>query len=283
MDKLKEMLVDILFGFLFGLNGEIASATAVLSDDVFNGPVYTSVMGISNILKTFATTIIAICFLISAFKMALKFDDLKIEHIMKVCVLFVISKAALDITPTLLQAIYGTCAKWIGLVSVGTGFDVTTARQQVDAIVQQLDIWGMIGAFFGILLPILATKIVGVMVGVIAWVRKFELLMYVAVSPIPMAFLPLSLGEGGQQSRIPKKFILSFAAVALQGVLILVCCQIYNAITAEVIQNALDAAQTQTPSDAVSTIVFGFFMSSIILITAIMKCGSVAKSVLDVG
>ncbi|WP_298203017.1 hypothetical protein [Desulfosporosinus sp.] len=97
----------------------------------------------------------------------------------------------------------------------------------------------------------------------------FELLIYVAIAPLPCAFLPM------EDSRIPKKYFLSFAAVCLQGLFIIISIKLYQAICVDTL---IPAVQSST---ALSDIAFNMLLGALVLVMAVVKSGTWAKSILD--
>ena len=111
----------------------------------------------------------------------------------------------------------------------------------------------------------------------------FELYVYLAVSPLPCAFFPLGDGNGGGFSRVTGKFFKSFAAVCLQGVMIILCMRIFNLIIGgtlnEMVQNAINSGAE--PSIIVGDLCYVMLLGAIVLLMSIFKCGTWAKGILD--
>ena len=83
-------------------------------------------------------------------------------------------------------------------------------------------VWSALGLIVVALIVLLAIKICGLLIQVIAYGRMFEICVYVVASPLPISFLPLGNGNGEGFNRITIKFLRSFAAVCFQGVLMIV-------------------------------------------------------------
>jgi hypothetical protein len=121
------------------------------------------------------------------------------------------------------------------------------------------------------IIVMLAINIIAILIRVIAYARMFEILVYIAVAPLPCAFLPL--GDSGSAGRIPKKFFLSFTAVCLQGLFILISLNLYAAICTDVFSGGLG---TQ-PSD----IAYNVLLGALVLCVAVFKSGGWAKQIMD--
>ena len=126
----------------------------------------------------------------------------------------------------------------------------------------------------------------------LAFGRVFELLVYVAISPIPIAFLPLS-GGNENYSRITINFLKNFIAVSLQGVLMYLNLIIYGLICDSRVDIFLKQFETEvngfkqfqipggTEMSALTSILVEMAIYSIIMVLAMAKCGSWAKSAID--
>lgn len=121
-------------------------------------------------------------------------------------------------------------------------------------IIQQL----LFGA--GLALPLAIFALVVGAVAVLSYVRNIELLILLTIAPIPFCFIPY-----GKTRDIPKKFILSFASVALQGMIMLIAIGIIMAIL------------------ATTTSIWEWIILFVVLAVAVAKAGSWAKECLGLG
>jgi hypothetical protein len=184
-----------------------------------------------------------------------------------------IAKAALDVAPDFIMAIY----------RIGAGFITQTNALPNNAAM--LSIYDSVGpyirthfegegtGFFEMLalvgplnIMFIAVFIVGVFMTVMAWARMFEIMIYIAASPLAVAFLPL------ENSGITKKFFLNFAAVVLQGLIMLVIVVFFNALAEILFVKAEQLTLFGTLS--------AMLMFVILLATMVVKSGSLAKSIL---
>lgn len=199
MDKLKEMLAAMIESALNGFDSGVASAQEILSGSSFDGSgVWGRALAISDTLKPFCYTVIGICLMVELAQTAAKVDMIKWEHGLKAAVKMVLAKECIDIAPTFLRACYNQAGMWIGALAgsyspMGASL-MPLIRNQIDSIT---GFWSVIGLMMTCLVVAMAVKICGMMVQVMAFGRMFEIYAYLAVSPVPCAFLPL--GEGGRQ------------------------------------------------------------------------------------
>lgn len=286
MDGLKETLLNLIKSAMNGFDSTVSSAQDVLTGGLFDtNAVWSSVLALSNALKPFCYVVIGICLLIEIAQVAAKVDIIKWEHGLKLCVKMVFAKLCIDIAPTFLRACYNQASLWISsAMSVGgytnLGSLMTTeVETQISSI---SGIWSVIGLLASCLLLSMAVKICGLLIQVIAFGRMFELYVLVAVSPLPCAFFPLGDGSGGGMSRITQKFFKNFIAVCLQGVMIIISIRIFYMIVGTALTSLITSASGGSdPTTVVTDLCYVMLLAGIVLVMAVAKCGSWAKSIMD--
>jgi len=103
----------------------------------------------------------------------------------------------------------------------------------------------------------------------IVYGRYIEICIYTAIAPIPLATL-----ASEEASHIAKKFLQGYAAVLLQGVLIIIMCYIYVGVSANFLQlsnwanNAGDLLQ--------------YILCALVLLFTLLKSGNWAKQIMGV-
>lgn len=281
-DWLKNLLNDAFASFDTLVNNSVdvltGGGTAFSADDV-----WTQIITLSDALKPFCYIVIGICLLIELAQVASKVDIIKWEHGLKIAVKMVLSKVMIDIAPTFLKACYNQAALWITSIGGTVTTDVGTGLSSL--IDSEVD---SISGFFQplllcvvVLLPLMAVKICGLLVEVIAFGRMFELYCLLCVSPLPCAFFPLGDGSGGGFSRITRKFLLNFIGVCLHGVMIIISIKLFGIM----MTNAV-TSMASTGADAatnVSNLCYAMLLGGIVLVMACAKSGQWAKSILDAG
>lgn len=286
MDGLKETLLNLIKSAMNGFDSTVSSAQDVLTGGLFDtNAVWSSVLALSNALKPFCYVVIGICLLIEIAQVAAKVDIIKWEHGLKLCVKMVFAKLCIDIAPTFLRACYNQASLWISsAMSVGgytnLGSLMTTeVETQISSI---SGIWSVIGLLASCLLLSMAVKICGLLIQVIAFGRMFELYVLLAVSPLPCALFPLGDGSGGGMSRITQKFFKNFIAVCLQGVMIIISIRIFYMIVGTALTSLITSASGGSdPTTVVTDLCYVMLLAGIVLVMAVAKCGSWAKSIMD--
>lgn len=286
MGGLKETLLNLIKSAMNGFDSTVSSAQDVLTGGLFDtNAVWSSVLALSNALKPFCYVVIGICLLIEIAQVAAKVDIIKWEHGLKLCVKMVFAKLCIDIAPTFLRACYNQASLWISsAMSVGgyTNLGILMTKEVETQISSISGMWSVIGLLASCLLLSMAVKICGLLIQVIAFGRMFELYLLLAVSPLPCAFFPLGDGSGGGMSRITQKFFKNFIAVCLQGVMIIISIRIFYMIVGTALTSLITSASGGSdPTTVVTDLCYVMLLAGIVLVMAVAKCGSWAKSIMD--
>lgn len=278
------MLKNLLLQTISGFDEMTQKAIDILSDAALVNDYWNQLMVISNVLKPFAAIIIVFCVLYEIGDVTLKMDMLKWEHTLKLALKVCIAKVFIDIAPVFLQAVYLQTAKWIvalGKIS-GTSLGAEAEGIITPLLEQKTDIWTTIGLFMTCLIVTLAIKLCGVFIEVMAFGRIMELCVYAVSSPIPCAFFPLSEGGGGM-SRITSRFLREFAAVCLQGVVMLIVMKIFDVLISDTLASAMQVKEGTEATAAIGNVLYTLLIGSVALVMGVFSSGKWAKSMLDVG
>lgn len=271
-----DALVEWIKNCFMSMDADIAGVTTILQEDWFRpGNLwYQFGRGVQGIVTPIALTIVSICFLIEFLKITIQMDILKWEYALKCFFKLVFAKVCIDLSTDVLSAIYATCAEWINSVGTGSVAIGSLVWGEIKDSVENASLLGIIGIFLSSGIIFLAIKIITIVINVMAYARKFEICILMAVAPIPCAFLPL---EDGGASRIPKKYILNFASSCLAGLFMIMSIRLYSIL----VENTLKT-QILLLTDFGAQ-VGQVLLATLVLVMAIIKSGSWASKVLDAG
>lgn len=286
-DAIIQLVKSLLLSAFNSFDDLVSTASNVLTGGI-SSSLWSTVVGKSNAFVPFCNIIIGICALIELAQVASKVDIIKFEHGLKIAVKLAISKVCIEVAPTFLHACYNQSSIFITYLSSG-GNTVNLGSTIGSSITTYLDSVSGLGNAIGLLASTLilqmGIKVCGLVVVVIAYGRVFEILIYLLVSPVPCAFFPLGNGNGDGISRISTRFFKSFIAVCLQGLMMYMCIQLFgdivnNAISTKIANTLASGASSAT---MVSDLCYDMILFSIVLVMAVAKCGSWAKSIIDAG
>lgn len=280
LDALKDWLTSLMTASFKGFDLVVQKSAEVLSGGLSN---WVSVSALAEYLRPFCYTIIAICLMIELAQVAAKVDVMKWEIGLKLCVKMVLAKVCIDIAPTFLEACYKQAQEWIGNLISGSSTMGALASEYLEGMINNVEGFGnVLGLFLSTFIVLLAVMICSLIIQVIAYGRMFEIYVYLVVSPLPCAFMPLGTGDGGGVSRITSRFFKSFIAVCFQGVMMVVVMRVFDVVIGGAVMNAIEAAAAGgDPNAAITDLVFAMLLGAIALVMAVVKCGSWAKSLLD--
>lgn len=282
-DGLKSGIESLMESALLGFDDCLKAAWKYLAEQ--NDGTWNAIARLSDALKPFCYIVIALCLLIEIAQVAMKVDMVKWEHGLKLGCKMVLAKLCIEVAPEFLKACYYQACAWIGSLSNGVGLE-TFGADMIDVLKDKLaDVKGLgtvLGLFLTTAIVVLAIKVCGLLVQVIAFGRMIELYVYLTISPLPCAFAPLGDGSGGGISSITKKFFKSFISICLQGVLMVLCIRIFGVVLETTFASMAGAAAgAASASAAVSELSYTMLMASLVLIMSVSRCGNWAHRIMD--
>lgn len=294
-DKLMEAFLSLLESAFTGFDECIKKAVEALTDKmVINGsPAMDTMLGYSNTLIPFCNLILAALWAMEMYSVAQKVDMIKWEHALKLGVKYCFCVEALNIAPSFLRACYGQASAWMNSLKgsdLSLGAD-SLKKLKESGVLEDVDsVWSALGLIVVALIVLLAIKICGLLIQVIAYGRMFEICVYVVASPLPISFLPLGNGNGEGFNRITIKFLRSFAAVCFQGVLMIVVLKVFDALLGKAIFDLITAATKAAGEGGVAVasstttiinVLFSMLLAAVALVMSMTKCNSWARNILD--
>lgn len=248
---------------------------------------------ITTTLETYATIICGVMFMIEFIKLTIKVEGVKIEYVLSVAFKFVLARAALSIGWQFIEAFMATANELTG-VAVGVSFShaslpagvagptippaldfgsvVEKLQKDVKEACENVGFFEGIGLLVQMLIPFMAVKVIGFVGVVMAYGRVFEIAMYRLMYPIPCALLLLDHG------RVPKRFLASVCACALQGPIMIISTKFFQAMVV-----GTCASLDKTNADYVKEVAFSMLMASMVMLMGMMKSGQWANKIVGEG
>ena len=168
----------------------------------------------------------------------------KPEHALKLFIRFAIAKIVVTYGMNLMLAVFqisqGVCSKILTIAKVSSSANSTLPQSIISAIescgfFESIPLWAvtLIG---GLVVTVLSFIMILTVYG-----RFFNLYLYTAIAPIP-----LSTFAGEPTSHVGKSFLKSYAAVCLEGAIIILSCIIFSLFASSPpVVDATAAAVTQ--------------------------------------
>ncbi|MBO5971094.1 MAG: hypothetical protein J6S14_21675 [Clostridia bacterium] len=191
------------------------------------GGIWTVMVNINDTLKAVGYALLVLFFLIGIMRQFNSFQEIKRpEQALKLFIRFALAKAAVTWGLDLMMAMFTIVQGVITKIMMASGIGGNKATRLPDGVIQTIEECG-----FWESIPLWAVTLIGsLLVWVLSFVmiltvygRFFKLYIYAAIAPVP-----LSAFAGEETSHIGKAFIRSFAAVCLEGAVIVLGCIIYS-------------------------------------------------------
>ena len=191
------------------------------------GTIWNVMLGIHGSLQAVGYALLVLFFVVGVMKTCGSFAELKKpEHVVKLFIRFAIAKAVitygLELMLALLSIVQGVIGTIMNSAGFGTIEEITLPPEMVTAIedcgfFESIPLWAvtLIGSLFvWVLSFIMILNVYG---------RFFKLYMYTAIAPLPLASF-----AGEPTQNIGKSFLKSYAAVCLEGAIIVLGCIIFS-------------------------------------------------------
>ena len=191
------------------------------------GSIWSVITGIHGALQAIAYALLVLFFVVGVVKTCGSFSELrKPEHAVKVFVRFAIAKGLITYGMELMLALLEIIQGVVNTIMNAAGFGSPQATILPSEIVTAIEDCGFFES-----IPLWAVTLIG---GLFIWVlsfvmimsvygRFFKMYMYTAIAPIP-----LSSVAGEPTQNIGKSFLKSYAAVCLEGAIIVLACIIFS-------------------------------------------------------
>ena len=195
------------------------------------GTIWNVIVSINGALKAVGTALLVLFFLVGVVKTAGSITEVKRpEHALKLFVRFAIAKGVitygLDLMIAIFKIVQGVISTSMHTAGLSTMQAVTLPTEITNAVneltfFQSIPVWAV--SLIGCLVVIVLAFIMVMSV----YGRFFKIYLYTAIAPIP-----LSTFAGEPTSHIGKTFLKSYAAVCLEGAIIVLGCIIFSVFTA---------------------------------------------------
>ena len=205
------------------------------------GGIWSVVVSINGALKAIGFALLVLFFVVGVVKTCGSFTEIKKpEHAAKLFIRFVLAKAVvgygLDLMMALFRIVQGVISTTMSTAGLTAQAAVTMPEEMVAAI-QALTFWQSIPAWAVSLIGSLVIIVLSFVMIMSVYGRFFKLYLYTAIAPIP-----LSAFAGEPSANIGKSFLKSYAAVCLEGAIIVLGCIIFSVFASS--QPVVDASSS---------------------------------------
>ena len=223
--------MDNLNSALGTWNGKLAEIWQLLSttpEEFKGGGVWTVIQGINGALQAIGCALLVLFFVMGIVKTCSSFTELKKpEMVFKCFIRFVLAQAAVTHGMELMTALFKVAQGMISTIMTASGLSAltdTTLPAEMVTIIEDVGFLESIPLWAITLLGSLFIWVLSLIMILTVYSRFFKLYLATAIAPIPMASF-----AGQPSSSIGIAFLKSYAAICLEGCVIVLACVIFSA------------------------------------------------------
>ena len=223
--------MDNLNSALGTWNGKLAEIWQLLSTTPENfkgGGVWTVMQDINGALQAIGCALLVLFFVMGIVKTCSSFTELKKpEMVFKCFIRFVLAQAAVTHGMELMTALFKVAQGMISTIMTASGMSAltdTTLPTEMVTIIEDVGFLESIPLWAITLLGSLFIWVLSLIMILTVYSRFFKLYLATAIAPIPMASF-----AGQPSSSIGVAFLKSYAAICLEGCIIVLACVIFSA------------------------------------------------------
>ena len=195
------------------------------------GTIWNVIVNIHGAVQAIGLALLVLFFVVRVMKTCGSFAEVKKpEHALKLFIRFALAKGAVTYGLQLMLAVFNIVQGLISTIMTSAVFGTSTRTVLPSEIVTAVESCGFFES-----IPLWAVTLIGgLFITVLSFVmimtvygRFFKLYLYTAIAPVP-----LSAFAGEPSQNVGKSFIKSYAAVCLEGAIIVLGCIIFSLFAA---------------------------------------------------
>ena len=211
-------------------NSKLAEIWQILTQSPENfkgGGIWQVIVQIHGALQAIGYALLVLFFVVGVVKTCGSFTEVKRpEHALKIFIRFAIAKGVVTYGLELMMALFNIIQGVISTIMQTAGFGSTEDTILPDEIIEAVEDCGFFES-----IPLWAVTLIGgLFITVLSFImimsvygRFFRLFLYTAIAPIP-----LSSFAGEPSQNIGRSFLKSYAAVCLEGAIVVLACIIFS-------------------------------------------------------
>lgn len=211
-------------------NSKLAEICQILtqSPETFKGGgIWQVIVQIHGALQAIGYALLVLFFVVGVVKTCGSFTEVKRpEHALKIFIRFAIAKGVVTYGLELMMALFNIIQGVTSTIMQTAGFGSTEDTVLPDEIIEAVEDCGFFES-----IPLWAVTLIGgLFITVLSFImimsvygRFFRLFLYTAIAPIP-----LSSFAGEPSQNIGRSFLKSYAAVCLEGAIVVLACIIFS-------------------------------------------------------
>lgn len=274
---IRELLISLIQSNLTTLFDDVNTKVGTIATEVgktpqtWNSSIYNMVRNLSdNVIVPIAGIIITfvLCYeLITAITEKNNMHDVDtfifFKYVFKAAIAVYLLSNVFTITMAVFDVAQTVVTRAGSLITGSTSIDITTTIAAMTTEMETMEIGGLIQLALETAIISLTMKFISILITVLLYGRMIEIYLTVSVAPIP--FATMTNREWGS---IGTNYFKSLFALGFQGFFMMVCVAIYAVLV-----------NTMTVSSDIHMALWSILAYTVLLCFALMKTGSLAKSV----
>lgn len=234
MEESSNWVVQNLQNALATWNNKLSEIWLLITqspEEFKDGTIWTVITNIHGALQAIGYSLLVLFFVVGVMKTCGSFAEIKRPEIaLKMFIRFVLVKASIDYGLELMTSLFEIVQGIVSKIMETSGLSSTTETVLPESIIKAIEesgFWESVPLWAVTLIGSLFITVLSFIMIMTVYGRFFKIYLYTAIAPVP-----LSSFAGEPSSSVGKSFVKSYAAVCLEGAIIVLGCIIFSVFAA---------------------------------------------------
>lgn len=234
MEESSNWVVQNLQNALATWNNKLSEIWLLITqspEEFKDGTIWTVITNIHGALQAIGYSLLVLFFVVGVMKTCGSFAEIKRPEIaLKMFIRFVLAKASIDYGLELMTSLFEIVQGIVSKLMETSGLSSTTETVLPESIIKAIEesgFWESVPLWAVTLIGSLFITVLSFIMIMTVYGRFFKIYLYTAIAPVP-----LSSFAGEPSSSVGKSFVKSYAAVCLEGAIIVLGCIIFSVFAA---------------------------------------------------
>lgn len=234
MEESSNWVVQNLQNALATWNNKLSEIWLLITqspEEFKDGTIWTVITNIHGALQAIGYSLLVLFFVVGVMKTCGSFAEIKRPEIaLKMFIRFVLAKASIDYGLELMTSLFEIVQGIVSKIMETSELSSTTETVLPESIIKAIEesgFWESVPLWAVTLIGSLFITVLSFIMIMTVYGRFFKIYLYTAIAPVP-----LSSFAGEPSSSVGKSFVKSYAAVCLEGAIIVLGCIIFSVFAA---------------------------------------------------
>lgn len=234
MEESSNWVVQNLQNALATWNNKLSEIWLLITqspEEFKDGTIWNVITNIHGALQAIGYSLLVLFFVVGVMKTCSSFAEIKRPEIaLKMFIRFVLAKASIDYGLELMTSLFEIVQGIVSKIMETSGLSSTTETVLPESIIKAIEksgFWESVPLWAVTLIGSLFITVLSFIMIMTVYGRFFKIYLYTAIAPVP-----LSSFAGEPSSSVGKSFVKSYAAVCLEGAIIVLGCIIFSVFAA---------------------------------------------------